>query len=185
MLRRPTLDVAKALLGMKLSTQIKGKLTSGMITEVEAYHQDLDRASHCFGGKQTQRNKVMYGQPGLCYVYFIYGMHNCVNIVTEEPGIGAAVLIRAIEPVEGIGVMARRRHLTTQSANLTNGPGKLCQALGISKALNGQDVLTSSKIWLEAHQYISPAAIETSRRIGISKSKSLPWRYFVAHTSLP
>ncbi|MBX7137825.1 MAG: DNA-3-methyladenine glycosylase [Oligoflexia bacterium] len=177
---KPTLAVARKLLGMQLVTMVGGKITSGTIVEVEAYHQRGDRASHSYRGP-TPRSAIMFGVAGHCYVYFIYGAHFCVNIVTEKAGTGAAILIRALEPLRGVATMKRRRH-TSQLKSLTNGPGKLCQALGINRNMLGEDLLHSKRIWIESGLAESRKQIGTSIRIGISKSKRLPWRFFLKNS---
>lgn len=174
---RPTLTVAPKLLGAKLATCRNGVCTSGMIVEVEAYRGDIDQAAHSYGPR-TPRNEVMFLEGGRCYVYFIYGMHHCVNVVTEPEGSGAAVLIRALEPIEGIEIMKRRRGVKNLR-ELTNGPGKICQALGIDKKMLGQHFLSSTAIRLESYRRIPGAMIGQSTRIGISKSKHLPWRFYI------
>lgn len=181
-LTKPTLTVAKALLGQRLVTTVGGQTTAGMIVEVEAYggscEQGIrDRACHAFRGR-TQRNEVMFWAGGHCYVYFIYGMHHCVNVVTEGEDTGSAVLIRALEPIDGIATMRERRG-NVALESLTNGPGKLCQALGIDRTLCGEFLPTSKLIRIEPHQRISRSKIGASKRIGISQSKSLPWRFFL------
>lgn len=172
-----TLAVAQSLLGCILRTKIDGKETSGIIVETEAYHQESDEASHSYRGL-TKRTEVMFGPPGHAYVYFIYGAHFCVNVVTEAQGVGAAVLIRALEPLIGIPVMQHRRG-TQELLRLTNGPGKLCQALGITKAFNGESFLSSPNVSLLQGTRFSASQIITAKRIGISKSKELPWRFYL------
>ena len=135
---RPTLIVARALLGQRLVREIDGQRLSGLIVETEAYIGFDDTASHASKGR-TARTEVMFGPPGQTYVYLIYGMYHMLNLVTEPVDFPAAVLIRAIEPLEGIEFMQRHRRQTT-IANLTNGPGKLCQALAINQAFNRWDV---------------------------------------------
>ena len=180
---RPVLTVAKSLLGCKLVTCLRGKKTSGIIVEVEAYHGDCDQACHAYQN-QSKRNEVMFKAGGHCYVYFIYGMHHCVNAVAEKPGTAAAVLIRSIEPLEGIEIMKHRRHLHG-TKNLTNGPSRLCQALGINKRMLGEDMPVSSLITIERYRRISTQQIGVSRRIGISKSRQLPWRFFLIPSLKP
>jgi len=174
---RPTLDVARDLLGARLTTTIRGVKTSGRIVEVEAYYGPTDPASHSYRG-ETPRNAPMFGPGGLCYVYLIYGLHHCVNVVTEKAGVGAAVLIRALEPVEGIAAMGRRRK-SDDSAHLTNGPARLCEALKITRALSGHDLLRSGLIKLTPDEDIPDRAVGRSTRIGISKGKELDWRFFI------
>ena len=177
LMTQSTICVAKGLIGCRLITRVGGKETSGMIVEVEAYHEKNDEASHSFG-RRTAANEVMFTGPGTCYVYFIYGMHYCVNVVTENEGTGAAVLIRAVEPLTGINIMNRRRN-TEDLKRLANGPGKLCQALGIDRSALGEDLLSSSLISLEPFRTISPEEIGRSTRIGISRSRHLQWRFFL------
>lgn len=172
----PTLQAARRILGAKLTTISRGVRTGGIIVEVEAYDGRMDEAAHAFRGR-TERTRVMFGEPGRAYVYFIYGMYHCVNIVTEREGTGCAVLIRALEPVEGIEMMRRRRG-TGKVTNLCSGPGKLCEALGITKTHNGEDLMSSRKIFLEPHPVPAGEIIETTR-IGITKSTHLPWRFYL------
>lgn len=176
---RPTLEVARDLIGMRLSTDIAGKRTSGMIVEVEAYHGEIDEASHAYGGPSS-RNKVMFEEGGHCYVYFIYGMHYCVNVVTEQKDIGAGVLIRAIEPLDGIEIMKRRRGFNGGKIfNLTNGPSKLCQALSIDKKILGHHYLSSANIRIDSFRKFPAVDIASDRRIGISKAIHLKWRFLL------
>lgn len=175
---RPTLTVARDLLGMKLSTLIDQQPTSGIITEVEGYHQDGDKASHSFRGK-TARNASMFESGGHIYVYKIYGLHYCVNIVTEEAGVGAAVLIRAVCPLTGLAAMSERRNLVPSNRNLTNGPAKLCQAFGITTALDGEELLTSNRIFIAPYLTPPARAIRSTSRVGVTKSTSLPWRFLL------
>jgi len=180
---RPTLSVAKSLLGKTLVRKIGRTTLSGKIIEVEAYLGKGDPASHAFRGK-TKRNEVMFGEGGHLYVYFTYGMHFCANVVTGKEGVGEAVLIRAIEPLKGIGVMKRNRgfadvrHLQgVRRLTLTNGPAKLCEALGIKREDNGTD-LCGGKIFIV--QGAKPrAVIGTSTRIGISRGKEKKWRFYL------
>lgn len=142
---RPTLIVARDLLGKYLVRRYRRRLLVVRIVEVEAYLGARDPASHSSGGK-TPRNEVMFMQGGHLYVYFTYGMHFCCNVVTERAGVGAAVLIRAGEPIEGVRLMARRRG-TSDPALLCSGPARLCQALGIGRKENGTD-LRGDSIWI-------------------------------------
>lgn len=164
---RPTLEVAPDLLGKYLVyCSPHGKLV-GEITEVEAYIGANDPASHAFRGR-TPRTEVMFGEPGLSYVYFIYGMYYCLNIVTEAKDQPAAVLIRSVIPVEGFADM---------SPKLTDGPGKLCRAFGITLAQNKIDVTTSDILYVE-DQGKKPKKIHKSTRIGIKKATELLWRFY-------
>ena len=170
----PTL--ARDLLGWVIETRIDGLYTSGRITEVEAYRQE-EPASHCYRGR-TERNKAMFLDGGRLYVYFIYGMHYCVNIVAGEEGYGEAVLLRGIVPLEGIDVMRQRRGPRVRDRDLANGPGKLTQALGIGPEHDGVDLLApDAPIKLQAGQPVPDDKVEQTSRIGISKAVELPWRW--------
>lgn len=176
---RPTLTVAKDLLG-KFLVRRSGKQTLiGKIVEVEAYLGEKDPASHTYRGK-TKRNEVMFKEGGHLYVYFTYGMHFCANVVTEKEGIGHAVLLRAIEPVEGIELMKKNRGFTTDKPdkNLTNGPAKLCEALGIARNENGTDLL-GVKIFITPGESILKKQIIQSTRIGIKKGVEKRWRFYI------
>ncbi len=173
--QQPTLDVAKQLLGAELRHQTPEGPISGRIVETEAYMGSLDLASHSHRG-QTQRNAVMFGQAGRAYVYFTYGMHYCFNVVCADEGIAEAVLIRALEPLEGIPLMERNRK-TTGLRNLCSGPAKLVQALGITKAMNGQDI-TSGSLTIHAASDRS-FEVTTSSRVGIKQGIEHQWRYFI------
>lgn len=175
--QQQTLLLAKRLLGCTLETKIGGTRTAGTIVEVEAYCGPKDPASHSFRGR-TKRTEVMFWGGGYCYVYFIYGNHFCVNVVSEGTGKGSAVLIRAIEPSQGVRTMRRRRR-TTRLEDLTNGPGKLCQALGITDKMCGEHFLKSRRIHIRPGHVVAPRHIVATRRIGISKAKSKLWRFYV------
>jgi DNA-3-methyladenine glycosylase len=170
-------EVAPRLLGCLLVREFEdGTRVSGRIVETEAYHQS-DAASHSYKGK-TPRTEIMFGPPGFAYVYFTYGMHYCVNVVTGPEGEGSAVLIRAIEPVEGIERMSANRG-GLETGQLTNGPAKLCQALQIDKQLNGHDLHTLP-LQLHMQPPIDAGKIVTTTRIGITKDAHRPWRFYVA-----
>lgn len=172
-----TEDVAKKLLGKILVRNYNGKILSGKIVETEAYLDENDLASHSAVGL-TERNKVMFGEAGLAYVYFTYGMHYCFNVVTGEEGKGSAVLIRALEPLEGIELMKKFRQKNDLHI-LTNGPAKLCQALKIDKKLNGIDLKKSSEIFIAELEIEENFEIVVTTRIGIEKSKDLPLRFYI------
>jgi len=174
---RPAHKVAPDLLGAKLSTRVNGVSTSAMIVEVEAYGEAQDQASHAYIGP-TKRNEVMFQEGGLCYVYLIYGMHYCVNVVTDKKGLGSAVLIRAVKPISGTAQMRKRRKVAKE-LELTNGPSKLCQALRIDKAFWGEDLRNSKRIRLTAFRSFKRSQIACSKRVGISKSKHLKRRYYL------
>jgi DNA-3-methyladenine glycosylase len=160
-------DIAPQLIGATLLVDGVG----GMIVELEAYHH-TDPAAHSYNG-QTPRNAVMFGPPGYIYVYRSYGIHWCVNFVCEKTGSASAVLIRALEPTHGIAAMRRRRGLHEETS-LCSGPGKLCEALGITHAQNG---LPLDNPPIALHARTATPEIVTGPRIGITKAAKLPWRY--------
>jgi DNA-3-methyladenine glycosylase len=151
-----------------------------MIVETEAYRGPLDRASHAYGGKRTKRTETMYGAGGTVYIFFVYGMYNQFNIVTNGEDVPHAILIRALQPIEGIELMRRRRH-GQPDHNLTNGPGKLCIAMGIDRRFDRADLL-GSKVWLETGEKIFPRQIASGPRIGIDYAQGWvdkPWRFWI------
>lgn len=177
---RGVLSVAPDLLGRLLVRIIDGVRLAGIITETEAYNGEADQACHARSGR-TARNAVMYGPPGHAYVYFTYGMHWMLNVVTQPEGEPAAVLIRAVHPTEGLEQIAARR-AGRPPHEWTNGPAKLCQAFAIDGSLNTADLTTSEAgLWIEEGQPISPARIRSGPRVGIAYAGepwvSLPWRY--------
>lgn len=184
---RDTVLVAKELLGKIIVREIDGQKLSARIVEAEAYMGITDKAAHSYGGRRTSRVEVMYGKPGFSYVFIIYGMYYCFNTVTREEGTPQAVLIRAVEPIEGIDFMAQNRlkksykQLTkTQMKNLTNGPGKLCGALLIDKSLNGED-LCGNKLYIEEGEN-EKFNIVSAKRVGIDyaeEAKDYPWRFYI------
>lgn len=178
--KRDTRYVTRALLGKKLVRKIGRVTLAGMIVETEAYCGREDSACHAHCG-QTARNTVMFGAPGHAYVYFTYGMHYMLNLVTEKEGNPCAVLIRAIVPLNGIKEMEKRRKL--KGARLADGPAKLCQALGIDKSLNSWDVTSGSKLWVEDFKKINAKSILASPRIGINYAKiehrNALWRFSI------
>lgn len=180
--RRELLDVARDLLG-KILVKVDGKnILSGKIVEVEAYHGDFDKAAHSYNGI-TKRTKIIFEAGGYLYVYFTYGAHHCCNVVTGKKGQGTAILIRAVEPLTGIECMIKNRFARilkneNEIYNLTSGPGKTCKAFGISRKHSGID-LTGDKIFILEAEKIKGKDIEISKRIGISKSIDLPWRFFI------
>jgi DNA-3-methyladenine glycosylase len=179
--RPNVLAVARELLGKLLVVPtVNGKRVSGMIVEAEAYRGPHDRAAHSYGGRRTKRTETMYQMGGTAYVFFVYGMYNQFNVVTNVQDAPHAVLIRALEPVEGVQVMRRRRH-NQPDHNLTNGPGKLCIALGIDRKLDGADLL-GSRVWLEEGERVTRSQIATGPRIGIDYAEEWidkPWRFWI------
>ena len=181
---RDTITVARQMLGTKLVRDYKGTILSGVITETEAYLGLNDSACHASIGR-TPRNSVMFGSAGIAYVYFIYGIHYMLNIVTERKDKPCAVLIRAIKPVDGVEIMESFRR--KKGKDLGNGPAKLCQALAIDKSLNGWDVTKGKRLWLESHHKISAERIDAGPRIGIeyaeTKDRNAPLRFWATTSS--
>jgi len=184
---RDTITVAQELLGKYLVHKVDGEELAGKIVEVEAYKGPLDKAAHSYNNRRTSRNEVMYGEAGYAYVFIIYGMYDCMNVVTTEKERPEAVLIRALEPVKGIDKMAANRfgkELTElnkrEYKNLTNGPGKLGKAMKITRALNGEDLLGDRLYITEGH--VEKLEIVTSKRIGIDYAEEaidFPWRFYI------
>jgi len=178
-------SISKDLLGKKICTTFDGTLTSGIIVETEAYRAPDDRACHANGNKRTERNKSMFLEGGTLYVYICYGLHTMINIVTSQEGKAHAVLIRAIEPKEGIERMLDRRNHKTLKADLVNGPGKSARALGVEKIHDGR-ILThkSSNIWIEeTDTRISEDEMHIGPRVGLSlhvgPDAHRPWRFYI------
>ena len=173
---RPTLPVAKDLLGQILIHETPAGVTAGKIVEVEAYLPKNDPGCHAFRG-MTPRNEVIFGKPGHAYVYFCYGNHFLFNIVTEKEGVPGAVLIRALEPVKGMELMAKRRgRFNPEEISLTNGPGKLSQALGIERVHNH---LSAWKKPLYVQAAKREGTIGVTTRIGITEGSELPLRFYL------
>jgi DNA-3-methyladenine glycosylase len=175
---RSTLDVARDLIGKTLARRSAEKVAAGIIVEAEAYVSAIDPSAHGYGG-MTQRTRSMFGPPGHAYVYFSYGMHCCLNVVTEGKGSAAAVLIRALEPTVGLELMRIRRGLRIADRDLCRGPGRLCRAVGITLADDGADLL-GPEVWIaETPGFRMEAPIATSPRIGISRAADWPWRFYI------
>ena len=183
--RPDVLKVARDLLGKLLVVPTANKKrVSGMIVEVEAYRGPEDRASHAYGGRRTKRTETMYQLGGMAYVYFVYGMYYQFNVVSNVEDIPHAILVRALQPVEGIEFIRKRRH-THPDHNLTNGPGKLCIAMGIDRRLDRADLL-GNRVWLEEYQTIPSARISKGPRIGIDYAEDWvdkPWRFWIRDNS--
>ena len=191
---RDALIVAKELLGMTLVHEVNGRRLAARIVETEAYMGITDKAAHSYGGKRTPRVEVMYGAPGHAYIYLIYGLHHCLNVVTGEDGDPQAVLIRALEPLEGLEEMTWHRFnkpleklSKSQLKSLANGPGKLCHALAINRSLNGED-LRGNQLFIEepnelgADQQHEPFEIHETKRIGIDyaeEARDFLWRFYI------
>jgi DNA-3-methyladenine glycosylase len=178
--RTDVTKIAKELLGKTLSTRINGKITSGIIVETEAYSH-VEKGCHAYMNRMTKRNEVMFNTGGYAYVYLCYGIHNLFNVVTGPQGTGNAVLIRALEPIDGIDVMKRRMD-TSNIRRITSGPGKLTKALGIDRSFNSKH-LTGSDVWIDDQGLIvKKQQVVASKRIGIDyagKDADLPWRFTI------
>ncbi|TMA49204.1 MAG: DNA-3-methyladenine glycosylase [Deltaproteobacteria bacterium] len=179
---QPTLRVARTLLGKTLVHDSPEGRTAGRIVEVEAYRGPADRAAHSSGGRRTPRNEVMYGPPGYAYVYFIYGMYFCMNVVCQPAGVPEAVLLRALEPLEGVELMRRRRELPGgREWRLCRGPGALCRALGITRAENGADLVRGPLRIVDAPP-VPAARVARTARIGVAYAgpdAARPWRFLL------
>jgi len=175
-------DLALQLLGKQLFTYVDGELTGGTIVETEAYNGVTDKASHAYGGRFTNRTRIMYDQGGLSYVYLCYGIHHLFNVVSGVQGIPQAVLIRGLEPITGIDVMLRRRNKAIVQPNLSAGPGALAKALGIDMKLNAKDLL-GEEIWIEDNGiYYDRQQLVAGPRIGVAYAEDhalLPYRFYV------
>jgi DNA-3-methyladenine glycosylase len=179
--RPDVLEVARDLLGKKLVVPARnGVRVAGIIVETEAYRGPEDRASHAYNGRRTNRTATMYGIGGTAYVYFVYGMYNQFNVVTNVADVPHAILVRAVEPAEGLDIMRRRRSGRSEY-ELTSGPGRLCLALGIDRKLDQADLL-GERVWIEEGVSISPRQIARGPRVGIDYAESWitkPWRFWV------
>lgn len=176
-LKGNTLTVAQQLIGTLLFHQSMDGPAGGIIVETEAYLGPDDQASHASRGR-TRRTETMFGPPGFAYIYLIYGMYNCLNVVTEPEGYPAAVLIRALEPCIGQDLMRRRRPRTRREEELANGPGKLCQALGVERGMNGWNLRTSA---LRLAPGRTAGEIGAGPRIGVDYAgpwQEKPWRFY-------
>ena len=174
LLNQPAYIVAPLLLGCILEREIEGKMLRVRIVETEAY-DETDAASHSYKGR-TQRTDTMFGKSGHLYVYYTYGMHYCCNIVTDKKGVGSAVLIRAVEPIDGEEYMKERR--ARGGKEITNGPAKLCQALAIDAQLNGHN-LAKVPLKLSINSPLTTDKITQTTRIGISQAKDTRWRFYI------
>jgi DNA-3-methyladenine glycosylase len=181
-LRDDVVAISKDLLGKYLFTHIEGATTGGYIVETEAYNGVVDKASHAFGNRQTPRTKTMYMKGGIAYVYLCYGIHEMFNIVTSVEGRPQAILIRAINPTEGLHVMLSRRNMLAIKPNITIGPGSVAKALGISRNINALS-LQSDTIWIEDRGLVFPDEnIASVPRVGVSYAAEdalLPYRFYV------
>ncbi len=177
-------DVSKRLLGKILVTQINGELTSGRIVETEAYGVN-DRASHAFGGRRTSRTETMYAKGGTAYIYLCYGIHHLFNVITNQKDVPEAVLIRGIEPLDGIETMMQRRGHEKLKSNLTAGPGILSQALGITRDLDGHSLYGPEISIYDDGTKVQNRLIVSGTRVGIDYAggdAKLPWRFWIKGT---
>lgn len=174
-------EVSRNLLGKILCTQMNGEFTSGMITETEAYCGRNDKACHANNDKRTDRTEVMFGEPGHAYIYLCYGIHHLFNVVTNREGLADAVLIRSIKPIDGIEVIKQRRQIALEK-NMSNGPGKLTQALNIRTSYTGHN-LSEHPIWIEDRGiHIADEKIQSTPRIGVDYAGDdalKPWRFTI------
>ena len=178
-------QIARALLGKNIITTFNNQVTIGKIVETEAYNGSFDKACHAYLNRNTKRTSVMFESGGIAYVYLCYGIHHLFNIVTNKKGIPDAVLIRAIEPLKGIEIMQKRREMQHAKPSLTNGPGKLSQALGLNTKHTGMSVL-KNPIQIVENEQIDGASIQSAKRIGIEYAAShacLPWRFYVKNNA--
>lgn len=185
--RHDVVQIAKDLLGCYLISEIGGIRTAGRISETEAYRAPDDRACHAYANRRTPRTEVMFHEGGHAYIYLCYGIHHLFNVVTGPEGSAHAVLIRAIEPTEGLATMLLRRNMKQLKPALTTGPGSLAQALGLTTALNGQYLLApGSPIWLEGRSTpLSEAEIGVDKRIGVESAgecAAWEWRFFLKNS---
>lgn len=184
--RSDVVDIARELIGKKLVTHFDDDLTSGIITETEAYNGIVDRASHAFGGKRTSRTEIMYGSAGIAYVYLCYGIHSLFNVVTNKKDVPHAVLVRAIYPLEGIERIRARRKVKLPLKKICGGPGTVSQGLGIHFSHSGMQ-LTGNKIWVEDLGIkIKSADITAGPRVGVDyagEDAQLPYRFILKSES--
>ena len=189
---RSAVDVAKDLLGKVLVREVDGKILKGKIVETEAYIGESDTACHAYNGRRTKRTEPLYGEGGISYIYFIYGLYHCLNVVTREENIAEAVLIRALEPLNEFDYISQIRYkkdfneLTkTQIKNLANGPSKLCLAYLIDKNLNEDKLYEKGELYIEEHESEDFEIVET-KRIGIDYSeeaKDFLWRFYIKNNN--
>ena len=174
---RETEIVAREMLGAVLECETADGIASGIIVETEAYLGEHDLACHAVAGR-TSRTEALYGPPGISYVYFIYGMYWCFNAVTRAEGLPSAVLVRALEPLDGVALMHKRRPRVKNAVDLTNGPGKLCTALGIVGSMSGKG-LQRKPLVIRAGESVPNREVEVTTRIGITRSADWPLRWIV------
>lgn len=185
-LRSPdVVQLSRQLLGYRLCTLIDGQLTSGIIVETEAYRAPEDKASHAYNGRRTSRTETIFSEGGVSYVYLCYGIHSLFNVVSGPADTAHAILVRALQPETGIDLMKVRRGPSVRQRHLTSGPGKLCQALGITREMNGKVLYkdVGSGIWLEPGIEILPSLIKSAKRVGVDYAdewKEKLWRFYIS-----
>jgi DNA-3-methyladenine glycosylase len=180
--RNDVLKIAKELLGKILVTKFDGQLTSGRIVETEAYRGETDKASHAYGGRRTKRTEIMYGEAGKAYVYLCYGIHHLFNVVTNKKNIPHAILIRAVEPLDGIDIMLNRTRKIKLDPSLTRGPGNVSKALGLLTHHTGKNLLNDEVFIGDDGFSLNKKEIEISKRIGVDYAEEdalLPYRFSV------
>ncbi|MFT4839378.1 MAG: DNA-3-methyladenine glycosylase [Nonlabens sp.] len=182
-LQDDVVGIARDLIGKKILSVMGGELTSGIITETEAYRGHDDKACHAHLGRFTERTKIMYEEGGVAYVYLCYGIHHLFNVITNSKDRADAVLIRAVEPLAGIEVMLERRSKEKLDKTLTSGPGNFTKAFGLNRSHYGAD-LTGDQVWIEEDKSVALKAedLTVSKRIGIDyaeEDKELPWRFYL------
>ena len=184
--RQDALTVAKELIGKRLVRKIGDEIIKSKIVETEAYMGPEDKASHAYGNKRTKRTETMFAEGGITYIYLIYGMYYCLNVVTERKGKPEAVLIRAVEPLSGMKTIENNRDIKSKKReDLTNGPGKLCQALEIDDFLNGNDLTTNKELYIEEEKDEN-IEISKGKRINIDYAKEYKdklWRFYLKGSS--
>lgn len=184
--RDDVVQISRDLIGKELYTNLGGTVTSGIIVETEAYNGRTDRACHAYPDVRTARTETIYGPPGFAYVYLCYGIHHLFNIVTNKEGLADAILVRAVEPVKGIDKMLERRGREKLDPTVTNGPGKLSQALGITTD-HDQTNLFGDTLWIEERERkVKDSEIKASARIGVDyagEDAKLPWRFTLKGSS--
>ncbi|WP_420386878.1 DNA-3-methyladenine glycosylase [Roseivirga sp.] len=184
--RQNVVQIAKELLGKTIHTMVDHLHTSAMITEVEAYSGTNDKACHANNGVRTNRTEVMYAKGGHAYVYLCYGIHHLFNVVTNVEDVADAVLIRAVQPLEGVDTMLSRRNRTKVEKTLSSGPGTLSQALGIKTNVHYGEWLLGNRVWIEEGETIQEQDMITSTRIGVDYAEEdalKPWRFYIRDSS--
>jgi DNA-3-methyladenine glycosylase len=183
-LQQDVVHIARSLLGKILHTQLDGHYTSGMIVETEAYNGIVDKASHAYGNRRTNRTEIMFAQGGVAYVYFCYGIHHLFNVVSNVEGVPHATLIRALEPLNGLDMMLERRRKLKVDHSITKGPGSVAQAMGLHTRHSGESLMGPA-IWItEADEKINQKDIIASPRIGVDYAQEdalLPYRFYLAN----